>query len=209
MNPIAAFWMLVSEGMYEKREDQSDGMDAAAFDAPVQEAKNYAYTDEGTRQMLTDLLALAAQIPDEQALETAVLGADGVLEPEQISESGKDACRYAYFSCSSEYATHILCFYLRDQSGDGWIDDVEFQLLSMRHADGEDDALEMLDGSCARQAVSLMAAAELLMTGSTRTGEGKIPFGYTVGTYQAGIGRYDFTAEDQQGSLTNYRLRAK
>ena len=209
MNPIAAFWLVVYEGIYDKKEDTSGVLDTEAFSVPEREAGRYAYTDEGARQLLTDLLTLAAGIPDEVELETAVLGANLSVEPDQISFSGKDDCRYAYFSCSSEYVTHMLCFYLRGDERGEWIDDVELQMLSMRHADGDVGALEMIADRCSAQTAALMAAAELLMTGKTRAGDGAVPFGYEIGGAKATVERFTFTGDDQQGSLTNYRLRMK
>lgn len=209
MNPIAAFWVLVNEGMYEKQEDRSDAMKSAVFTAPAQEKKQYPYTAGGSRELLTDLMALSARISDDVDLEAAVLGLDQSLEPEQMNESGADDCRYAYFSASSEYATHILCFYLRSDGEGKWIDDVEFQLLSIRHAGGKETALNAIDEGFARQAVSLMAAAELLLTGSTNAGSGEIPMGYLCGGHRVTIDRYTFTAQNESGTLTNYRLRAK
>lgn len=209
MNPIAAFWLVVYEGIYDKKEDTSGVLDTEAFSVPEREGERYAYTDEGALQLLTDLLTLAAGIPDEVELETAVLGANLSVEPDQISFSGKDDCRYAYFSCSSEYVTHILCFYLRGDARGEWIDDVELQMLSMRHADGDVGALEMIADRCSAQTAALMAAAELLMTGKTRAGDGAVPFAYEIGGAKAAVERFTFTGDDQQGSLTNYRLRMK
>lgn len=209
MNPIAAFWLVVYEGIYDKKEDASGVLDTEAFSVPEREGERYAYTDEGALQLLTDLLTLAAGIPDEVELETAVLGANLSVEPDQISFSGKDDCRYAYFSCSSEYVTHMLCFYLRGDARGEWIDDVELQMLSMRHADGDVGALEMIADRCSAQTAALMAAAELLMTGKTRAGDGAVPFGYEIGGAKAAVERFTFTGDDQQGSLTNYRLRMK
>lgn len=209
LNPVAAFWLMVSEGIYEKQEDGSGVLETAAFDAPDQAVKGYAYTDEGARQMLTDLLARSAEFRDETGLELAVLGADLHVESDQVFFSEEDGCRYAYFSCSSAYATHILCFYLRGDARGTWIEDVEFQLLSMRHADGDAAALEALDAGCDRQTASLVAAAELVLTGMTRADEGKISFRYQVAGSQASLERFHFTAEGERGTLTNYRLRAK
>lgn len=209
MNPIAAFWLVVYEGIYDKKEDTSGVLDTEAFSVPEREAERYAYTDEGALQLLTDLLTLAAGIPDEVEMETAVLGANLSVEPDQISFSGKDDCRYAYFSCSSEYVTHMLCVYLRGDARGEWIDDVELQMLSMRHADGDVGALEMIADRCSAQTAALMSAAELLMTGKTRAGDGAVPFGYEIGGAKAAVERFTFTGDDQQGSLTNYRLRMK
>ena len=206
MNPVAAFWELVSAQLYEKQTDESGVLAAAAFEAPEQTAATYEYTAVGCRQLLTDLLALSARMEDGVDMETALLGANMVLEPSQVFHSKEEECRYAYFSCSSDRATYILCFYLR---GSEVIEDVEFQLLYLRHASGDAEALTKLDEEARQQAASLMAAAELLMTGKTRAAEGQIPFAYTVGSAASSIERFTFTGTPDQGSLLNYRLRSK
>ena len=206
MNPIAAFWLLVKDGAYE-RETLSAPFSLGSFQAVQQEAKQYPYTDEGARQLITDLLALAAQMEDDLELELAVLGANLTLEPDQVSYSKADGCRYAYVSAVSDRSTHILCFYLRSDDKGERITDVEFQLLSMRHATGDAEALKKLDDACDRQAAALITASELLMTGSTAVMWVKIPTSYTIGTMNAELERFAFTAEGEQGALTNYRLR--
>lgn len=206
MNPIAAFWLLVKDGAYE-REKLSAPFSLGSFQAVLQEAKQYPYTDEGARQLITDLLNLAARMKDDLELELAVLGANLSLEPDQVSYSKSDGCRYAYVSAASDRSTHILCFYLRSDDKGERITDVEFQLLSMRHASGEKKALEQIDKSFGQQAAVLMAASELLMTGSTVVMLIKIPASYNVSTMNAEVERFAFTAEGEQGTLTNYRLR--
>ena len=206
MNPIAAFWLLVKDGAYE-RETLSAPFSLGSFQAPRQEARQYPYTDEGARQLITDLLALAARMEDDLGLELAVLGANLTLEPDQVSHSKADGCRYTYVSAASDWSTHILCFYLRSDDKGEWITDVEFQLLSMRHATGDAEALKKLDAAFDRQAAALMTASELLMTGSTAAAGGQIPASYTIGTVNAKLERFAFTAEGEQGALTNYRLR--
>lgn len=206
MNPIAAFWMLVKDGAYE-REKLSAPFSLGSFQAVQQEARQYPYTDEGARQLITDLLALAARMEDDLGVELAVLGANLSLEPDQVSYSKADGCRYAYVSAASDRSTHILCFYLRSDEKGQQITDLEFQLLSMRHATGDAEALKKLDAACDRQAAALMAASELLMTGSTAAAGGQIPASYTIGTVNAKLERFAFAAEGEQGTLTNYRLR--
>lgn len=206
MNPIAAFWLLVSDGAYEK-EKLSAPFAVSAFETPRRETKQYAYSDEGARQLVTDLLNAAAGISDDLGLELAVLGANLSLEPDQVNYSKKDGCRYVYVSAASDRSTHILCFYLRgDQKGE-WIDDVEFQLLNMRHAAGDAEVLEKINRNCDRQTAVLMAAAELLMTGEAKASGGKIAASYEVGARKAEVERFGFTAEGEWGTLTNYRLR--
>lgn len=207
MNPIAGFWELVSEGLYSKQKDDSGRLPVEVLDAPGREKKQYAYTDEGVRLLLTDLLALSAEMDDGLALETALLGTDGQVEAEQVHFAGDEDCRYAYFSCASEQATHILCFYLRADGAGEWITDVEFQLLNMRHASGDEVTLAQLSESFDQQAAALMAAAELLMTGQNRAAEGDVPFDYEVGGFDAAIGRFGFSGNAEQGTLTNYRLK--
>lgn len=207
MNPISAFWLLVSEGVYERQPDQSGVLAVSAFSAPKQKAKQYPYTDEGVRKLLSDLLALAAQMDDGLELELSLLGANGKLEADQVYLADREGCRYAYFVCSSERSTHILCFYLRSDEAGEQITDVELQLLNMCHASGDVVSLSKLETNGDRQAAALMAAAELLMTGSSKASAGQIPFSYEVGGMSATLERFHVTAEGEFGSLTNYRLR--
>ena len=206
MNPVAAFWELVSAGLYEKRTDDTGSLSVTALKSPAQAAKTYPLTDEGALQLLTDLLVLAARTEDGMELEMALLGANLTVEGTQVHWSEADQCHYAYFSCASDRETYILCFYLR---GGEQIEDVEFQLLHLRHASGSTESLEKMDSTAKKQAASLMAAAELLMTGEHRAGEGEIPFSYEVGDMQASLERFGFTGDPDRGSLVNYRLRMK
>ncbi len=207
MNPIAAFWELVSGKVYQKQKDDTGKMSVDAMAAPEQTAEKYPYTDAGVRQLLTELLALSARMEDGTALELALLGPDGVVEQEQVHFSESEGCRYAYFSCTSEQSTHILCFYLRSDARGEFIADVEFQLLNMRHATGDALTLAKMSECYDCQAAALMAAAELLMTGQSKAAKGDVPFVYEVGGWDAKIARFHFTAEAEQGTLTNYRLK--
>ena len=204
VNPIAAHWELVYEGLYGKHQDESGKLAVTALQAPAQTAARYEYTDAGARQLLTDLLVLAAQMDDGLELETALLGANLTVEADQVFHSEEEQCRYAYFACNSDRATYILCFYLR---GGAQIEDVEFQLLTLRHASGTAEALARLDDHAKRQAAALMAAAELVMTGKTRAGEGEVPFAYQVGGWSAELERFTFDGDPDWGSLINYRLK--
>lgn len=204
VNPIAAFWKLVHGGLYEKQADGSGELSVVGFQTPDQTAKEYPYSEEGAGQLLTDLLTLAAQMEDGLALERSLLGANLTVESNRIRYSEKEQCQYAYFTCTSERATYILCFYLR---GAEQIDDVEFQLLYLRHASGETEDLAAMDYNAKKQASALMAASELLMTGKSRAGEGLIPFSYAVGEAQAKVERTEFKGTPDRGSLINYRLK--
>ena len=204
VNPIAAHWELVYEGLYVKAQDESGKLSVTALQAPAQTAASYEYTDAGARQLLTDVLALAAQMDDGLELEMALLGANLTMEADQVFHSEEEQCRYAYFACNSDRATYILCFYLR---GGAQIEDVEFQLLTLRHASGTAEALARLDDHAKRQTAALMAAAELVMTGKTRAGEGEVPFAYQVGGWSAELERFTFDGDPDWGSLVNYRLQ--
>lgn len=204
VNPIAAHWELVYEGLYVKDQDESGKLSVTAFQTPAQTAASYEYTDAGARQLLTDILALAAQMEDGLGLEMALLGANVTVEADQVFHSEEEQCRYAYFACTSDRATYILCFYLR---GGAQIEDVEFQLLTLRHASGTAEALARLDDHAKQQAAALMAAAELVMTGKTRAGEGEVPFAYEVGGWSAELERFTFDGDPDWGSLINYRLK--
>lgn len=204
VNPIAAHWELVYEGLYVKAQDESGKLSVTALQAPAQTAASYEYTDAGARQLLTDVLALAARMDDGLELEMALLGANMNVEADQVFHSEEEQCRYAYFACNSDRATYILCFYLR---GGAQIEDVEFQLLTLRHASGTAEALAKLDDQAKKQAAALMAAAELVMTGKTRAGEGEVPFAYQVGGWSADLERFTFDGDPDWGSLINYRLK--
>ena len=204
VNPIAAHWELVYEGLYEKHRDESGKLTVSALQMPAQTAKTYEYTDAGAKALLTDLLALAAQMDDSLELEMALLGANMTVEADQVFYSEAEQCRYAYFACTSDRATYILCVYLR---GGARIEDVEFQMLTLRHASGTPEALGKLDDHAKRQAAALMTAAELLMTGSSRAGEGDVPFSYDVGGWSATLSRFTFSGDPDWGSLINYRLK--
>lgn len=206
VNPVSAFWKLVNAGLYEQHCDSTGALSVAGFQTPEQTAKEYAYTEEGARQLLTDLLTLAARMDDNLNLELALLGANVAVEADQIFYSDTEQCRYAYFTCTSDRTTYILCFYFR---GSEHINDVEFQLLYLRHASGDAEDLAEMDSNAKTQAATLMAAAELLLTGKHRAGEGQIPFSYALGEAGAAIERFEFKGTPDRGSLTNYRLKIK
>lgn len=194
VNPIAAFWLLESEGLYERSGEKPGLPERSLKEIPAQSAKQYPYTDEGAQQLLTDLLTLSGSMAD--GLEQAILGSDGAVDPGQVFWSEPDGCRYAYFARIDDRSTQILCFYLR---GEEWISDVEFQLLDMT----DRTEPERFKG----QAAALAAAAELLLTGTCRAGGEETGAAYEVAGFSAEAERFFFTAEAEQGSLTNYRLR--
>ena len=206
VNPIAAFWKLVYAGLYEKRNDTTGELSVAPFQVPKQAAKEYAYTGDGARQLMTDILTLSAEMEDGLALELALLGANLTVDPDQIFYSDTEQCYYAYFASTTDRATYILCCYFR---GEQRIEDAEFQLLYLRHAAGAAEDLAIMDHNAQKQAATLMAASELLMTGSQKAGAGQIPFAYDVGSAKAQLERFDFTGTPDRGWLINYRLRIK
>lgn len=203
MNPVAAFWLLVEEGLYEKTPDDSGVLPTPAFNAPETEGKTYPNTAEGARELLTDLLQAAGTVSDGLDLEKRVLGSDGKVNPDQIFEVPGE-CRYAYFVCYGDRTAYFLCCYLRGQEN---ITDAEFQLLSLRYADGSGEDLEEIDAHADRQAAALMAALERLMTGSSRADQGHVPFNYTLGDHTAHLERFTFAGEGETGILANYRIQ--
>lgn len=205
MNPISAFWLLAEEGLYEKTQDLTGAMPVAAISHGEQEAKEYAYSEKGVRTLLTDLLKLSGTFDDGLPMEDKLLGWDRKVENGQIFREGEE-CYYAYFVVYGEGSAHFLCFYLR---GEETIGDVEFQLLNLRYARGEEEVLDQLDQSFDRQTAGLMTAAELLLTGQSRAAEGSIPFAYDQGDCAASIERFDLTASGESGTLTNYRLQVR
>ena len=203
MNPVAAFWLLVEEGLYEKTPDDSGVLPTPAFQPPETEGKTYPNTAEGARELLTDLLQTAGTVSDGLDLEKRVLGSDGKVNPDQMFEVPGE-CRYAYFVCYGDRTAYFLCCYLRGQEN---ITDAEFQLLSLRYADGPEEELEEIDAYADRQAAALMAAAERLMTGTSRADQGYVPFDYTQGDYTAHLERFTFTGDGETGILANYRIQ--
>ena len=203
MNPVAAFWLLVEEGLYEKTPDDSGVLPTPAFNAPETEGKTYPNTAEGARELLTDLLQTAGAVSDGLDLEKRVLGSDGKVNPDQIFEVSGE-CRYAYFVYYGDRTAYFLCCYLR---GGEQITDVEFQLLGLRYADGPAEALEKIDAQVDCQTAALMAAAERLLTGTSRADQGRIPFDYTLEDCTAHIERFAFAGDGESGILCNYRIR--
>ena len=201
MNPIVAFWSLTEDGFYKKTPDTDKKLAVPAVRAPETAMHTYPYTDEGVRKFLTELLTLSAGLEDGLPLDERVLGKDGAVA--QVYQEGQE-CRYAYYVCYSPEAAHFLCFYLR---GDKIITDAEFQLLSLRYADGDQKALKKADQLSDRQAAALMTAAELLLTGESRAAEGRVPMNYTLGDYAASIERFRILGSGDTGTLTNYRIR--
>ena len=203
MNPIAAFWLLVEEGLYRKTPENEDKLAVPAVQPPKVHGKAYPYTAEGVREFLTELLTLSSQIEDGLPLDIRALGTDEAVEREQVFLE-EENCYYAYYVCYSPEAAHFLCFYLR---GEETITDAEFQLLNLRYADGEAESLTRIDQLGDRQAAALMTAAELLLAGDSRAAEGRIPLSYALGSYSASIERFSIVGSGDMGTLTNYRIR--
>lgn len=203
MNPVAAFWLLVEEGLYEKTPDESGVLPTPAFQPPETEGKTYPNTAEGARELLTDLLQTAGTVSDGLDLEKRVLGSDGEVNADQVFEVPGE-CRYAYFVYYGDRTAYFLCCYLR---GGEQITDAEFQLLSLRYADGPEEDLQEIDAHADRQTAALMAAAEGLMTGTSRADQGHVPFDYTLEDCTAHLERFTFAGEGETGILANYRIR--
>lgn len=201
MNPISAFWLLVEEELYRKTPEGLGKISVPAVQTPGIARKEYPYTAEGVREFLTELLTLSAQLGDGLPLDSQALGADEAVEQVHL-EQGE--CYYSYYVCYSPETAHFLCFYIR---GEKTVTDAEFQLLSLRYADGDAEALERIDQLGDRQAAALMTAAELLLTGESRAAKGRIPLGYGLGEYEASIERFSITGSGDTGTLTNYRIR--
>ena len=207
MDPVSAFLVLERKGLYTREADDSGAMAADVFEVPLQEAGEYAYSEEGARKLLTDLLILASELEDGLEMETGLLGANDAVDPGQVSLDQQGNCYYGYFISSGQRSTHILCFYLRSGTDGKTINDVSFRILNLRSAEGSREALEVLDRRGDTQAAALIAAAELLLTGQTQAGQGMVPFTRQVTSFTATIERTRFDAEDEMGMLTNYRLR--
>ena len=195
--------LLTEEELYEHQPVTDGTISVPAFTLPLQPRKQYPFTAEGTRQLLTDILNLSGKAEDDLGLEAGLLGKNGAVEADQVFRRKGD-CYYAYFIYYGERSAHFLCFYTR---GDEWIEDVEFQLLNLRYAKGDEEALNRIDQLGDRQAASLMAASEQLLTGSSRADEGRIDLSYTCDGAEVTIERYDISGYDEVGTLTNYDIR--
>lgn len=204
MNPIAAFWMLTRESLFTYKPSGEETLSVSEFSMPIQARKQYPYTTEGTRELLTDVLTLSAGVKGGMEMEDEVLGVNSEVDSYQVFYDKGDRCYYAYFVLYGERSAHFLCFYIR---GSEMIDDFEFQLLNLRYADGDAEALTRIDELGDRQAATIMAAAEQLLTGTSRADEGSIPARYTCDGAKAAIDRFAVRGDGERGTLTNYSLR--
>ena len=199
MNPVSALWVLTEEGVYRKSPEGEGKLSVPAVQIPEATVREHPYTAEGVRAFLTELLTLSGELDDGLPLDIRALGEDKVqVHPE------KGECYYAYYVCYSPEAAHFLCFYIR---GSETITDAEFQLLNLRYAEGDQDALTRIDQLGDRQAAALMTVAELLLTGESRAALGRIPLGYALEDHTVTIERFAIEGSGDTGTLTNYRIR--
>lgn len=203
INPIDGFWALAKEGVYDRSRDTTGVLKSQSFFAPLQEQQSYAFSMDGARELLTDLLTLASGMRDGLPMEERILGDKLMLDDDHIFLSAEN-CFCAYYVCYGDRSAHFLCFYLRGEEN---ITDVEFQLMNLHYAVGNQDAVTWLDEVGDRQVVTLMTALELLMTGRSRAAKGDIPFAYELEDCSAGITRYSLTGSGESGYLTCYRIR--
>lgn len=204
MNPVAVFWLLKEQSLYESRASREDRIETAAFQLPIQARKEYPYTSEGTRALLSDILQLSSAVEDGMGMDDTVLGVNDKVDSFQVFYDEDDKCYYTYFVLYGERSAHFLCFYTR---GDEQIDDLEFQMLNLCYAEGDAEELERIAQLGDRQAATIMAAAEQLLAGTSRADEGSIPMGYTCDDCEITIERYAITGNGETGMLTNYDLR--
>lgn len=206
MNPVAAFWLLTEQGLFEYKPVEETALDMPAFTQPLQARKQYPYTAEGTRELLTDILLLSSNVEGGMQMDDTVLGINDRVDSFQIFYDKSDRCYYTYFVLYGERSAHFLCFYTR---GSEVIDDLEFQLLNLRYAEGDGEALARIDELGDRQAATIMAAAEQLLAGTSRADEGSIPLSYSVDGGSVTIERFTITGTGERGTLTNYDLHIK
>lgn len=202
MNPVAAFWLLADQSLYEYSLSGEETISVPAFTMPIQARKQYPFTAEGTCELLTDILTISSSIEDGLQMDSRFLGENGKVESYQIFHEKGD-CYYTYFVFYGERSAHFLCFYTR---GGELIDDLEFQLLNLRYAEGDAESLERIDQYGDRQATALMAAAEQLLSGSSRADEGRVPLRYTCDAYKVIIERFHIEGSGEIGTLTNYDI---
>lgn len=202
MNPIDAFWALAKEGIYDRSRDTSGVLKTPFFFAPLQEQRTYAFSVEGAKELLTDLLNIASGMRDSLPIEERILGENLKVEDDQIFQSAEN-CLCVYYVCYGDRSAHFLCFYLRGEEN---ITDVSFQLMNLHYAAGDQDAVTDLDEAGDRQVVTLMTALELLMTGRSRAAKGDVPFAYELKDCSADITRYSLTGSGESGDLTCYHI---
>jgi len=202
MNPVAAFWLLEDQGLYTYAPDSRESISVPAFTLALKARKEYPFTAEGTRELLTDILTLSGTAEDGMQLDTKLLGGNGRVDMDQISHETGD-CYYGYFVYYGDRSAHFLCFYTR---GGELIDELEFQLLNLRYAQGGEEELTRIDQLADRQGATLMAAAEQLLSGSSRADEGRIARAYSVDGYDVTIDRFRITGTGETGTLTNYSI---
>lgn len=207
MNPVAAFWMLESEGLYEKERDGSAKLSLPGYGASEREAQRYDDSAEGAARLAGDLLDLCSRMEDGLGMETQFLGENGEVEGDQVFYSAKEDCYYGYFVCYGERSAHFLCLYLRGDEAGTYISDAEFQLLNLHYASGDAGAEEEMAYRAELQTASLMTSMELLLTGQTRLDGAPVPFSYTLGDHSVTVERFYFTGSGENGSLINYRIR--
>lgn len=203
INPIAAFWLLEDQGLYSYAPAQEETISVPAFSLELQSRKEYTMTFDGVRALLTDILALSGTADDGMPMGTKLLGSNDKVDEGQVFHEKGD-CIYAYFIYYGERSAHFLCFYAR---GGVFVEDLEFQLLNLRYATGDEEELERIDQLGDRQAATLMAAAEQLLSGSSKADEGRIPMSYSVDGYGVAIERFRITGDGETGTLTNYAIR--
>lgn len=203
INPIAAFWLLEDQNLYGYTAAEEETISVPAFTLDLQSRKEYTMTFDGVRELLTDILTLSGTADDGMPLGTKLLGSNDKVDEGQVFHEKGD-CIYAYFIYYGERSAHFLCFYAR---GGVLVEDLEFQLLNLRYATGDEEELTRIDRLSDRQAATLMAAAEQLLAGSSKADEGRIPMSYSVDGYGVAIERFRINREGETGTLTNYAIR--
>lgn len=203
INPIAAFWLLEDQNLYGYTATEEETIGVPAFTLDMHSRKEYTMTFDGIRELLTDILTLSGTADDGMPMETKLLGSNGKVDEGQVFHEKGD-CIYAYFIYYGERSAHFLCFYAR---GGVLVEDLEFQMLNLRYATGDEEELTRIDQLADRQAAALMAAAEQLLSGSSKADEGRIPMSYSVDGYGVAIERFRISRDGETGTLTNYAIR--
>lgn len=203
INPIAAFWLLEDQNLYGYTATDEETISVPAFTLDMHSRKEYTMTFDGIRELLTDILTLSGTADDGMPMESKLLGLNGKVDEGQVFHEKGD-CIYAYFIYYGERSAHFLCFYAR---GGLLVEDLEFQLLNLRYASGDEETLDRIDQLGDRQAASIMAAAEQLLSGSSKADEGRIPMSYSVDGYGVAIERFRISRDGETGTLTNYAIR--
>ena len=213
-NPIAAFFALVDQGLYE-----SDGTlvesvfeyldyytehdlmcELAERPGPALIKAYRSRCDEA--ELIRDVLTMSGQLEERCGIETLILEQMEELRSAGVRESEDEAVSYVYCICSNDFMADVLCVYVHHDEEEPLITDVEFQLLTLyyytyRNGANYNEHSYDPEFSAAAQLFSLIDAVEKNLTGTSvfhqqavlyyktmNGGNVDIPTEYTIGDYR-------------------------